>query len=464
MHDHWIRWLAAHLGSVVGMAMALPFVALILRSRRSPDSTLAWLLGVLFIPYLGVPLYLILGTRKRKSAGKARLYLDRPRPPAGNVSLLEAILCADGVPGATSANAITLLATGEAAFAALLDLARAARQSIDVATFILGNDETGHAILDCLIDRARAGVKVRLLLDGLFAHRASRSDLDSLRRAGGQVAVFAPLLHVPFHGHDNLRDHRKIFVVDGVHGVTGGMNLATEYMGPSPRPGRWCDVAVHVRGPAVSRMAEIFQSDFAYATRRAVAAPQAAGVSTPLSPAPEGTAAIQVVASGPDAADDSLYDVLLSACTLARERIWIATPYFVPDEALARALRVALRRGVDVRVLVPWRSNHRLADLAGGSYLREIAALGGRIATYPIMLHAKVLCIDRRLGVVGSANFDMRSLFLDYEIALLLSSEPEIELLSAWFEERLATCGTLGPAKRSRLAMEDLGRLFAPLV
>jgi cardiolipin synthase len=266
-----------------------------------------------------------------------------------------------------------------------------------------------------------------------------------------------PVVHRPFRGHANLRLHRKIVVVDGKIGIVGGMNLAREYMGPTPFDGRWRDLSARIVGPAIGDLEAVFAADWAFA----------AGESLPLSPVVDGTggARIQVVGSGPDVQSDRIYDAFLTAVYGARQRLWIATPYFVPNEELARAILLAVRRGVDVRILVPAHSNHRLADLAGAGYLRELEAAGaGVFAFAPGMMHAKVILVDDTLAALGSANLDMRSLFLDYEIALFFSSPEEVTALADWFASLWPACGRLTPAGRARLAVEGVARLLGPLV
>jgi cardiolipin synthase len=172
-----------------------------------------------------------------------------------------------------------------------------------------------------------------------------------------------------------------------------------------------------------------------------------------------------MVASGPDVPDDAFYDALLTALFEAKKRIWIATPYFVPDETLARALVLAAKRGVDVRILVPARSNHWVADLVAASYMRQVRDAGGRLCLYRGgMMHAKVSIIDNQVATVGSANMDIRSLFLNYEIALFLYSEPDIDRLANWYESVLADCDSKFSAPTAlRTLAEDLARLVAPI-
>jgi cardiolipin synthase A/B len=454
----WTHWVIAHLATVAGALLLVPFLARILREHRPPASTLAWLLAVLAMPYVGVPLYLFFGSRKiRNTGGKTQLYATGRAATTLELAPVARLLCTAGIPEPTSGNDVELLPTGEVAFKRLLELIDGAERKVELATFILADDDTGRRIVEALARRAAAGVQVRLLVDGLFERRAG-GGLDVVRRAGGQVAVFSPLLRLSLVRAENLRNHRKLTLVDGEYAWVGGMNIAAEYMGPEPLPERWRDLAAVVRGPAVDRLAEVFAADFAHATGGPAEAP-----ATRRAKATDGGALAQVVPSGPDAVDDSLYDALLTACYGAERRIWLATPYFVPDDALARALTAAARRGVDVLIVVPRRSNHLLADLAGGSYLRPIAEAGARVATFPRMLHAKAVVVDAELAVIGSANFDVRSLFLNYEIALFVYSSNEVEALAAWFRGVAHECGELVPAGRWRSLAEDLGRLFAPI-
>ena len=272
---------------------------------------------------------------------------------------------------------------------------------------------------------------VRLLLDDVGSWRVRRRFLAPLIEAGAQVAYFMPMLHIPFRGRANLRNHRKLVIVDGRIALAGGMNLAWPYIGPPGSPDLWRDLSMVVEGPAVSELEALFASDWRFTTGRD---PTRAGRPGP-DPGPPGmeSSVVQVVASGPDVAGDPLYESLLALIFAARDRIWIVTPYFVPDEMLARALTLAARRGVDVRLIVPERSNHMTADLARAGYLRDLHKAGGRVLLYtPVMLHAKAVVFDDQLAVIGSANMDMRSLFLNYEVALYVSSPAQVDEVAAW--------------------------------
>jgi cardiolipin synthase A/B len=429
--------------SIATDVLVFGFVVSLLRQRRPAGSAIAWLLAVVLIPYLGVPLYLVFGGRKlsRRASRKQRL-----GGLAGSKTL-------KGWASA-SLTSVHWLDEGVAAYEQFLAQILGAKRSIRIVTFLVGDDETGRSLVDALIRRARDGLEVRLLIDDLLRFHAPHGKLRELVAAGARVERFMPLVHVPFRGHGNLRNHRKIAIFDGERAIVGGMNLGTEYMGPTPDPQRWRDVSLLVEGQAVSELDTIVCADWLFACGESLsAAPSAAAGAIP----------VQVVPSGPDAESDPIYDADLTAIFRAEKRIWIATPYFVPDEALLRALVIAVRRGVDVRVVTPGRSNHLLSDMASGSSLRDLSAAGVTIRRFNKMLHAKTLLVDDSLAVVGSANFDMRSLFLNYEVSLFFSGHAEVERLNRWFEDTFVDT-TLGPPRANALrsTLDDVARLIAP--
>jgi cardiolipin synthase A/B len=455
-----MAFVAAHLFSLVGFVMAILLLARAAEQRRPVGSMVAWLLAILVVPYVGVPLYLVFGGRKlrQRAAAKGRLE-TRQAPASGQRGRLEKMLCASGAAPATSGNACTLLDTGERAFAAMRRLIQGAERSIAVSTLIFADDETGRAIAAALVERARAGVRVRVLVDALFKLRASRRLLAELRGGGVELAWFMPIWGLPWRRAANLRLHRKLCLVDQRAAIVGGMNLALEYMGELPLPGRWRDLALELSGPAVRDIGDVFESDWQFAVGGQSEPPPSAA---PVYDAAPG-ASVQVVGSGPDAESDRIYDALLTGIFGAEQRLWIVTPYFVPDEALQRALVLAVRRGVDVRVVVPRRSNHLTADLAGAPYLRAFAREGGGVRCYAEMVHAKLVLIDDDVAILGSANVDMRSLFLDYELSLVVTSPELTGELDAWFRELLERTGELEPATRTRALLEPVARLLAPL-
>ena len=468
------RFLLAHLVSMLASGLTFVLLVKVLRDRRPPASTLAWGLVIVLVPYVGIPLYLLLGGTWTRSVigSKGRLFADVPAGPDGvpfvpdRALPVARVLLSRGAPPPRPGNEVEVCPSGEVAYRRLMDMIRGARRRVAAMTFILGRDEVGRAVVEALAAKAREGVEVYLLLDALGCLGTRGRFVEPLRRAGGRVGVFLPVLPIHRRWSSNLRNHRKVAVVDDETAWVGGMNLATEYMGPTPRPDRWADVVAVVRGPAARDLAAVFAADWRFATGRDIA---------PLPPEPgepEGPAGaratVQVVASGPDVEGGAILDALLAAIMAARERVWIASPYFVPDEALTRALALQARMGRDVRILVPARSNHRLADLARGAPLRTVVEGGARAFLYgPGMLHSKLTVVDDSVAFLGSANADMRSLYLNFEIGVLTYSPAEVAAVARVLEHYMAAGQGIDPAAGRhpfRWLLEDTARLLSPLL
>ena len=466
--------LGSHLLTVGGFLLAVFAIARLMSERRQPSNTIAWILGIVLIPYVGVPLYLLLSGKRirRLAALKSRI---RPRLPGAplareatqNLAAVRA-MCANGVPEPVGGNAIRLLTDGVQAFAEFEHQIRAARHSIHLTTFILGRDRTGRRLIKLLAQRAREGVQVRLLLDGLGCFLASRGFSDPLRKAGGQVARFMPVAPLSTRFSANLRNHRKLAIFDQRLAYVGGHNLAGDYMGPDPSRKRFNDFGAMIEGPAVGLINEIFLADWAFARNESLDALRAAAGSAPMAAAGEGE--IQVIASGPDVQGDPLYEGILSLIHEAEQSVWIITPYFIPDEVLQRSLLVKARAGKDVTLIVPEHSNHPVTDYARRQYLRDLHEAGARVLFFrPRMLHSKALIVDDRIGLLGSANFDLRSLFVNFEIGVAVYSSADVSAMRVWAGELIRESVAYEPRARRRgkwmgdLA-EDLSRLLAPLL
>lgn len=461
----------SHLLTVAGFLLALFAIARLMSERRRPGNTFAWLLAIAFIPYLGVPLYLWLGGRKirRLAKLKARLCPVVPgAPPSPAASGPTArILTLDGACPPVGGNRIHFQTSGEEAFAELERQINAAQHSIHIMTFILGRDAVGKRLVKLLAKRAAEGVKVRLLLDALGCFLASGSFVDPIREAGGEVAKFMPVLPLQTRGSANLRNHRKVAVFDNRMAIVGGRNLAREYMGPTPLKSRWRDLGAAIEGPAVTLLNQTFLADWAFASGQSIddLLPEA----PPPSGDAVGTSELQVVVSGPDVAGDTLYEGILSLVQNAERSVWIVTPYFIPDDVLFRSLLLKARAGVEVRLVVPARSNHPITDLARRHFLRELHAAGANIMLYQQgMNHAKLILVDESIGLFGSANLDMRSLFVNFEIGVLTYSPGDALVLTAWMRNVFANSKPMPEPRTERRLMpvigEEIARLLAPIL
>ena len=417
------------------------------RQRRHPSAAIAWVISIALVPYVALPLYLLLGTRKISSRRPKRL-THTVFGAAPDETIFEgkfhALAEALGAPPVTSYVRLDIHRDGREALTSLLSVIQDASHSVDVCTFLLGVDTLGQQVISALAKKSVEGVKVRLLIDGIGIYLGGNLDLKSLRAAGVQVQLFVSPWRSMLPGRTNLRNHRKMVVADGNRLWTGGRNLAAEYFlgDPASRPPKtaWADLTFEVTGDLAGLAQAQFHQDWAFATQvpHKVSSNVSRMKGKYLS-ANEQRA--QWVPSGPDQADDTVYALLISSCFSAQNRILAVTPYFVPDTTLLMALTLAARRGVRVDLILPRRSNHRLADIARHAALRELTTAGAHIGMFAGMIHAKVVVIDDELALAGTANLDERSLFLNYELMVAFFDTSAVERFAAWIEtqKRLTT-------------------------
>tara|TARA_R110002049_G_scaffold23545_3_gene83398 strand:- start:123210 stop:124577 length:1368 start_codon:yes stop_codon:yes gene_type:complete len=453
-------WITTHLEIVIIVVLTLLAAIVILQQRRTPQSTAAWLLFIIALPWVAVPLFLGLGFRKQSTRyDPVHFPQDGATAPPGPAHPLDATMQHFGLPAAAAGQHLSLLTAPDAAYKTAMQMVAEAQESLDVLFYIVANDSTGRAFVEALAGRARDGVKVRLLMDRLGTMRGPAAELRKLRDAGGETLFYSPLLQLPGSGHLNLRNHRKMIIADGARVFSGGMNIAAHYLSPVKQKDGWVDLAFELEGRAVQSFANVFRSDWSVAS--GVKAEPAPAISSDTA----GNATVQLVPSGPDVLEDPLHDGLIRALHMAEARILLVTPYFVPTEALGNALAIAARRGVDVQVLVPARSNQRLADFARGAYLRDLQDAGGKVLYYqPGMIHAKAGIIDD-MAFVGSANFDVRSMLLNFEISLFVYDAGTVVELTNWFEHLSEHCTMeKPPAGLLRRVAEGLFRLGAPIL
>jgi len=466
--------LSTHFITVGGFLLAVFAIARLASEKRQPSNTVAWLLGIILVPYVGVPLFLLFGGRKIQRLARNK----RPVPPRlPGIPAISAELAAQPTPHTITStgssapaggNTVRLITSGEQAYTELETLIREAKHSIHIATFILGRDDTGRRIVNLLAKRAREGVKVRLQLDALGCLFSSRGFVDVVRKAGGEVVRFMPVLPLSTRSSANLRNHRKIAIFDQHTAIVGGHNIAHEYMGAQLLKKRWTDFGAVITGPAAVLLNEVFLADWSFASRQSIETLRHELDLSALRT--EGDSAVQIVASGPDIHGDPLYEGIISMIQEAEQSIWIITPYFIPDEVLLRSLIVKARSGKDVTLIIPAKSNHPVTDFARRHYVRQLRKAGARILHHTgRMMHSKAVIVDDRIGLLGSANFDLRSLFVNFEIGVFLYSEADVRAMRIWAGELLRSCIEPKPEPRPRTRLlgnlaEDLSRLFAPLL
>ncbi|XDA98877.1 phospholipase D-like domain-containing protein [Sulfitobacter sp. LCG007] len=439
-------------------AIAVLVAVLLLQQRRTPQSTLAWLMALTLLPHFAVPLFLLFGFRKRGSGFRTISY-TRPDQSAAMVAPLDALFRHFGLPAATRGNRVELLSDPVLCWEATVTLIEGAEERLDAIFYVVEDDAVGRAFIELLTARVRDGVRVRIMVDWIGGFRGPTRALKEFRKAGGKIRYFSPLLHLPERGHLNLRNHRKMIMADGARLIAGGRNIGSHYMGPVARDDHWIDLSFLLEGPAVQSYADVFRADWSMGRQNGTVSHRA------VAQAPAGDNIAQLVPSGPDSRFDPLHDALVNAIHAARSRVWIATPYFIPTEHLEKALSTAARKGVDVRVMLPRTSNQRLADAARGPYIRALEGTGARLLFVEgAMMHGKMGVVDEAAWV-GSANFDVRSMLLNFESALVLYDAPKVGELAAWFEELQKRCSEGVPrAGVLRRTFEGLFRLGAPML
>jgi cardiolipin synthase A/B len=464
----------ASLLTFAGFVLAVFLVARLMSEKRAPANTFAWLLIIILVPWVGVPLYLLLGGRKlrRLAERKSRL---RPTLPTGtrqpfprtSSPIVHTTVSAGATPP-VGGNSIRFITNGEDAYNALEQHIRNAQSTIHINSFILGRDDTGRRLVKLLAARAAEGIRVRLLLDSVGSMFSRGLFVNPIRKAGGHVGKFMPVLPFTSRGSANLRNHRKIAVFDHCTAIVGGHNLAREYMGPTHFARRWQDFGAIIQGPAAALLNEVFIADWCFATRDSAKDLHAEIAPECLSEA-RGESELQVVASGPDVPGDPLYEGIIAMIQEANRSIWIVTPYFIPDDVLLRSLIVKARSGKEVTLITPRASNHPVADFARRHYIRELQRAGANVLLFaPNMLHSKAMIVDETVGLFGSANFDLRSLFVNFEIGVMVYSRTDVLAMKTWAAELASRCHPPKP-ERKRLRFvsnvaEDLSRLLAPLL
>lgn len=430
-------FIVTNIAAVLTFFLALLVLRRVLIEKRNPSNFFAWFFIVVFFPLIGVPLYFMFGGRKSRKLARIKKQIAQSaeaiaeqhtaRPGRG----LQDSCGREG-------NHFELLADGQIAFRRLCQEIDQAEHTIHIATYILGNDITGQAIVDRLTRRAAEGVTVRLLLDSLGSWNRTRASRYQIRKAGGMVAMFMPALPTQTHASANLRNHRKIAIFDNFRAITGGQNLDGRFLGDDEDPERFTDFSVVTQGPAVAMLTRTFLADWAFAHKESPSRyvellryiPEEAGGST-----------TEIVTSGPDVEDDPLWEQVIRVIQEFKRSLTIITPYFIPDEVIFQSLIVKAHTGRRIRLILPLKSNQRLTDIARYKFLRKLDAAGVDIQFYtPRMMHGKLILADEQLAITGSANIDMRSLFVNFEIAQVHYTPSDIQQLSDWADRLLEDC------------------------
>jgi cardiolipin synthase len=466
--------------SAIELTYLVAMIVVVILEKRSPASTIAWILTLALLPYVGLVIYFFIGPhrvrRKRMRHNRssvevrAQLAAEIDKHPTDvtaphRVQLATLAVRASGSLMST-AKEITVLGGGKETFDAIVEAIAKAKDHVHVLYYIFEGDVTGARIRDALAERAKAGVKVRLLTDAVGTS-LSRKFLRPFRDAGGEFARFNPVAFSALGGllpRLHLRNHRKCVVIDGRVGFLGGINVGDEYNEAVTQREAFRDTHVHIAGAAVRELQFMFLEDWHFSTGELIRDKR-------LFPPPgkdEEEAAI-IVPSGPDQEWESIEHVYFTAITQADESIQLTTPYFVPDDPVRVALSAAALRGVRVELIVPRRSDSLIVTVAARSYFDELLRAGVHVYEYPRMVHAKTMVVDGKIAIVGSANLDNRSFRLNFEVSALFYDDAAIAKLSQLFETDKKKCRHITMKMRSKISLpmrlaEASARLLSPLL
>ena len=450
-------------------ALALVAAYRALLTSRTPQGATAWILLILLLPVLGTLLYLVFGhadytrfERERRKSDEGVFDMASEASVAHAPSRLDTFARIARLP-VTEGNDMTLLVDGKATYDAVLGAIRSADHTLFVQFYTIKDDDIGRALRDALIERAQAGVSVWLLHDELPFFGLPRQFKQALEEAGIRLArpKGPSRLLGPFQF--NYRNHRKLVVVDNRVAFTGGLNVSKTYVGRNPSIGPWRDTFARIEGPVVAQLGLHFSSDWMWATGE--------DLSDIASATPSETGSMRAVALAPSPAEEiaagNLYFIALAHA--AQKRLWISSPYFVPDRDVLTALRFAALRGVDVKVLVPGRADHYITYFATMAYFDDLRTAGGEVWTYdPAFIHQKVALVDDDIASIGSINLDVRSGLLNFELTVLFEGASVAkavgDMLTTDFSN--ATRVDIDLADRNIVigVLARVARLFAPVL
>ncbi|MDE6312877.1 MAG: cardiolipin synthase [Lachnospiraceae bacterium] len=432
-----IQWIGQNL-IYINMLLA---IIIIFFERREPRTVWAWLLVLYFIPVLGFVLYLVLGQNMHKKRmfrikeiedevnSQIRSQTEEVQHEISATesyrmkSYQELIYYNLNTSGNvyTDDNDITIYTDGNEKFDALISAMESAKKYIHIQYYIIRNDALFERIKEVLIRKVKEGVEVRILYDGMGCREIRKKQWRMLRSQGIETAEFFPAVLKKAHLRINYRNHRKIVVVDGEIGFVGGFNVGNEYLGLNKKFGYWRDTHIKITGSAVLALQIRFLLDWNYAANKNLFLEDRYFTQNTIN---KGTTGIQIISSGPDSKWATVRDDYVYLISHATDHIYIQTPYFVPDETMLVTLKMAAASGVDVRIMIPCKPDHPFVYWATYSYIGEMLQAGAKCYTYDNgFLHTKGICIDGKVCSYGTANFDIRSFYLNFEVNAVIFDE-----------------------------------------
>jgi cardiolipin synthase A/B len=457
---------------------------LIFLENRHPAQTLTWLVVLGSFPLVGFIFYLLFGRNYRKERIFRKKYIldqeayskyerideraeEKIHQLGKHQQKLFRLAHRLGNSPISFATETKVLTNGQETFDHILQELEKARHHIHLEYYIVRHDGIGTKIKDILIRKARSGVTVRFLYDAVGSWKLSSAYIQELRDAGVEMVPFGPV-KLPFLNNKfNFRNHRKIIVIDGNIGFVGGLNIGDEYLGLNEHFGFWRDTHLMVKGEAVRTLQLIFLQDWYYMTNDSFFSP---GYLSPNPVQVQDSGGVQLIAGGPDNEWSVLKNIFFSMITSAEKSVWIASPYFIPDEDIFSALKIAALSGIDVRLLVPKRPDKRIVFYASRSYFPEMLEAGVKIYEYNKgFLHSKIMIVDEELASIGTSNMDMRSFHLNFEVNAFLYRTNSTQTLVNDFLNDLQDADEIDYEQFKKRSLfhrivESTSRLLSPLL
>jgi len=466
----------------------LQIATILIVEFRRPSKTIAWLSISFLFPIVGFLFYYFMAQEYRqRTVVRRRQEAVAEEEVRHRLPRMHAVRSIDELPNErlreerrlfgllqsfpdaliTKRNDTTVLASAQETYRLMLQDIEGAESHIHMLYYIWNDDDFGRRFKEALTRKAVAGVKVRIIYDAVGAYSTPEKFWEELQEAGAHVHAFLPVFIAFFDKRLNYRNHRKITVVDGKIGYVGGINIGDEYVGKNRKLGYWRDSCVRLMGDSVYELQRVFLKDWQFVCGERLGADKRM---FPPHDVAEAKDTVQIVPSGPDTHWDTIQEMLFGAFCSARERIYVTTPYFIPDRGILTALKTAALSGVDVRLVIPGVADQRLTNWASLSFVEELLHSGIRVYRYRKgFIHAKMIVVDRHFATTGTANMDLRSFFSNFEINAAFFDEHIVERfandiiqdLENSEEVKLSAFKDRGRLQRGK---ETLGRLLSPLL
>ncbi|MCU4163152.1 cardiolipin synthase [Carboxylicivirga caseinilyticus] len=464
----------------------LVIIVLIMHENRSPLKAISWILVLLLLPGLGIIFYIFFGQNLRKEKIIARKGLKNhdlltsiahsqshklaegemnDHPELGRNMKLVQLLLNNSSSIVTIGNRVKVLNNGRATFDAIIEALKKAKKFIHLEFYIFDLDAIGNQILEMLKEKAREGVEVRFLVDDVGSWELKKDFFKGLQKDGIEAYSFLQVRFPTFTAKVNYRNHRKIVVVDGEIGFVGGLNVANRYIEGHPNYGIWRDMHLQVMGDAVNALQTVFLTDWYFVSQKDIAERFYFPPKEPI-----GDKVMQIVASGPDTDWPGIMMGLYQAISMAQKYVYITTPYFMPSESVLLALKAAALGGVDVRILIPEKSDAYFTALCTKSYIKEMLESEVKFYYYqPGFLHSKMMVVDDQLCVIGTANMDFRSFEQNFEVNAFIYNEDTAKEVKGYFMDDLMESNKIILSQWIKRPLwqktkESFARLFSPLL